>query len=268
MKILPPSLAGAFLLGASTAAANPRPLPFTYTTATQPAGAVELEHQIDLVPLRATATNTGKPTWYLASQHQTEFEVGLTSRLELGLYVSYVPVPTGTLTDAATLTETTGVKQRLRYRLADPGAWPIDVALYGELVENQNEFEIEAKVIVHRELGPLRLAANVTGEREWYWTGVREWVLQPSAGVSFEITPALRPGLEGWLRVEYQDAASATRGFNLGPHAYVGPVMMVAVGNLWWTTGVYARLTQRGHTLEPGDAYGGVWARTMIGIGL
>lgn len=262
---------GAFLAVttlAGVAAANPRPLPFTYTTATQPQGGVELEHQIDLIPLRATSTATGKPVWYLASQHQTEFEVGLTSRLELGLYVNYVPAPSGALTDTATLTEVTGVKQRLRFRLADEGAWPVDVALYAEAVENQNEVEAEAKVILHHDFGPLRIAVNLTGEREWYYTGIREWVVQPSGGVSFEITPGVRPGIEGWMRAEYPDASPATRGFNLGPHGFVGPVMMVAVGNLWWTTGVYGRLTQRTHTLEPGDAYGAVWVRTMIGVGL
>jgi hypothetical protein len=40
----------------------------------------------------------------------------------------------------------TGIKQRLRYRFADAGRWPIDVALYGEVTENDREIELEAKV--------------------------------------------------------------------------------------------------------------------------
>ena len=37
---------------------------------------------------------------------------------------------------APNMPEGTGVKQRLRYRFADAGRWPIDVAVYGEVVEN------------------------------------------------------------------------------------------------------------------------------------
>ena len=54
------------------------------------------------------------------------------------------------------------MKQRLRYKLADTGVWPIDVSLYGELVENEREFELEAKVILQRRLGIARIMANVT----------------------------------------------------------------------------------------------------------
>ena len=254
---------------ASSALANPRPLPFTYTTATMPEGQVEVEQYADAVPLRGTATANGRPQWYLSSQFQTEIEIGLTSKLELGLYFVYAPsAASSALTNTTTPTERTGLKQRLRYRFANEGEWPVDVALYGELVENQDEIELEAKLILHRRFGPLRVATNVTGERELYFNGNREWVFQPTLGLSWEISPSIRPGLEGFVRVEFPDAKPPQRAFNLGPHTYVGPVMMVAIGSLWWTTGVYARLTDRRHTLEPGDAFGNVWVRTVVGVGL
>ena len=35
----------------------------------------------------------------------------------------------------------TGLKQRLKYLLADPDSWPIDVGVYGELTETESEVE-------------------------------------------------------------------------------------------------------------------------------
>src|SRR4051812_39081059 len=107
-------------LASVAASANPRPLPFTYTTETLPKGEAEVEQFVDLVPLRANARSNGEKTWYVQSQFQTEYEVGLTDRLELGLYVSWVPHPGDAYTDTPTMPEGTGAKQRLRYVFAAP----------------------------------------------------------------------------------------------------------------------------------------------------
>ena len=72
------------VLAATTAHANPRPFPFTYTTDSLPAGHVELEQYADLVSMRAFVSSSDKET-YLASAFQTEIEIGLCDRLELGL---------------------------------------------------------------------------------------------------------------------------------------------------------------------------------------
>ena len=49
----------AVLLVSGVAHANPRALPFTYTTDTLPAGQAELEQTVDLVPLRADNAGSG-----------------------------------------------------------------------------------------------------------------------------------------------------------------------------------------------------------------
>src|SRR5450432_2016293 len=76
---------------ASPALANPRALPFTYTTDTLAPGQAELEQFVDLIPLKAINPQTSKAQTYLASQFQTELEIGIAERLELGLYFTYVP---------------------------------------------------------------------------------------------------------------------------------------------------------------------------------
>lgn len=251
----------------ATAHANPRPLPFTYQSETLPTGAMEVEQFVDFVPVRALSSMTGNPAWLLTTQFQTEFEVGLTDRLELGLYVSFVPQVGDAYAQVPTLQSGNGAKQRLRYRLADPQAWPVDVAVYGEVTENEREIELEAKIILQRRVGCVRFITNLWAEHELYLDGRREWVLNPTLGATAELSPRNHIGAEGWLRAEYPVGATGTRGFNLGPHAYVGPAFLASFGRLWWSTGAYLRVTDAGRATQLGDAYGHLWVRTIVGLG-
>jgi hypothetical protein len=254
-----------FGLAPGTARANPRPLPFTYQSETLPKGAVEMEQFVDLVPVRVQGSNG--PQWLLASQYQTEFEVGLTDRLELSLYVTYVPQPSSNVASAVpALTEGNGVKQRLRYRLADPGAWPVDVALYGEVSENEREIELEAKIILQRRVGRVRFITNLWAEREFYLTGDREWVLNPTVGVTAELTPRYHLGLEGWMRAEDRSAGTTPLGWVVKPHVYVGPAFMMNFGRMWWSNGVYLQVTNLDRTQQVDDPYGHLWFRTIVGL--
>jgi hypothetical protein len=255
---------------AAPALANPRALPFTYTTDTLAAGAVEIEQYVDLTPLRAISPSTSRPQWYLPSAFQTEIEIGLADRLELGLYMTIVPDAGEQLASKALFPGTgNGLKQRLRYIFADPGAWPIDVGVYGELVENEREIEIEAKLLLQKRFDRLRVAANLSGEFELYFSEQRELVLNPSLGATYEITPSLHLGLDSWLRGEYpRNSAPPTRTFGLGPQAYLGPAAMVNFGKLWWALGAYVRVTDTSHDLQPGEPYGPVYIRSMIGYDL
>jgi hypothetical protein len=268
MKRVVLGLAIAGCVGAVTrgAGATPRPLPFTYTTETLGQGELEFEQYIDLTPVKAEGPS-GNPTWYVGTQFQTEFEYGITDRLELGLYVVYVPTPAG-YQNTAPMTEVTGTKERLRYVLADPGEWPIDVGLYGELVEGDTEAEFEGKVLLQRRIGKLRLDANLWAEYELYYaTPQKDVVLNPTAGATYEITPAVHLGVEGWMRVEFPNPAPNPRpAYGLGPTGYVGPTVLFNFGKLWWSTGIYARVNDTDYTMQPGDPYGPVWGRMVLGF--
>lgn len=253
---------------AKSAHATPRPLPFTYTTETLAPGELEVEQYADLTPVRGLTSN-GTELSYVGTQFQTEFEYGLVERLELGLYVVYVPTPVG-LMSAPEMTETTGVKERLRYVFANPGAWPIDVGVYGELVEGDTEVELEGKILLQRRFGNLRIASNLWAEYELYYSGSRrDVVLNPTLGATYEISPTVHVGAEGWLRMEFPNVA-VTDHWPLGPHVYVGPTVMFNFGKLWWSSGVYARVTQGDATVPAPtvEPYGVVWARTVIGLSL
>ncbi len=251
-----------------TAWANPMALPFTYTTETLAPGAVEIEQFVDMTPLRAVGPfNLRTP--YLASQFQTEIEIGIAPRLELGLYFTYVPAPSGDLMDTAVMPEGNGIKQRVRYTFADPGCWPIDVGVYGELTENERELELEGKILLQRRFGKLRVAANLWTEYEFYFSGQRDIVLNPTLGATYEITPSFHVGIDSFLRGEYpRNPPPPSRIFALGPEAYVGPAVMYNFGKLWWSVGFYGRVTDTDHLLEPGEVYGKWWLRSMIGYNL
>jgi hypothetical protein len=261
------SLATALM--AKTAYATPRPLPFTYTTDTLAPGELEVEQYADLTPVRGYTSNNTELS-YVGTQFQTEFEYGLAERLELGLYVVYVPSPVG-LALAPEMTETTGIKERLRYVFAPPGAWPIDVGLYGELVEGDSESEFEGKILLQRRLGNLRIVSNLWAEYELYYTGSRrDVVLNPTLGVTYEITPTVHVGAEGWVRVEFPNQSFNPRPWALGPVGYLGPTVMFNFGKLWWSSGVYGRVTEGDSTVPAPvvEPFGVVWARTVIGLSL
>src|SRR5437762_4651774 len=122
-----------------TAAANPRPLPFTYPYATLPEGSHELEIYSDLTPLRVQADPDDPAQgrlWEPRYQLQNEIEYGISDRWEVGFYQVFEANPAdggenGLLFD--------GLKFRLRTRLANAGDWPVDVGLYFELETMHDE---------------------------------------------------------------------------------------------------------------------------------
>jgi hypothetical protein len=254
---------------ASPARANPKALPFTYGTQTNPQGQGEVETYVDMVPLRARSSTTGEVVKYLMPQLQTEFEWGISDRLELGLYVSFTPRLGDSFSSYPVSTEGNGVKGRIRYRFADEGDWPIDVGIYAEVVANDREFELEGKLLLQKRIKNLLVVSNLWLEHEFYWDGRREWVLNPTFGFQYQVHPTFFPGVEAWMRMEIPANAQADvqpKPFNFGPHVYVGPTMMVDWGRFFLTTGLYLRTTDFGRNTQAGDGFGAMWYRLIVGF--
>jgi hypothetical protein len=260
------SVVGAGVLAVpALARANPRPLPMSYTAETLPEGKLELEPAVDYTPVRVHDAASGDVVWYGASTLQLELEYGLTDSVELGLYIT-TAMTSPDFTDEPRLLSGNGLKQRIRWRLTEPGA-AFGAALYGEVSENEREIELEAKLILQANLGHgLRAVTNLWAEREYYYSGEAEWVLNPTLAVTYQATPSIHPGIEAWMRGEYPDEAPATRGFVLGPHVYVGPTVMFDFGKLWFNTGVYVRATDFDRKQQFGEGFGHLWVRFMCGI--
>lgn len=265
-RTLMTAILATILATSAGASANPRALPFTYPYETLAQGQLEVEQYADMTPVKALSASSGAPTWLSIFRFQTEFEYGITDHLELALYVQLVPDAGNSFAGAASL-GSTALKQRLRYRFAEAGAWPLDVSVYGEIVETREEIELEAKINLQRRFGALRIMANLSVEHELYFNGEREWVFNPTLGATYQIAPWVHTGVESWMEAEVPTEPEA-RSFGMGPHVYVGPTMMFNWGKLWWSNGFYFRVTNPTRPADVGDAYGRVWARTVIGISL
>lgn len=255
----------ALSLAAAGARANPKPLPFTYPFKTLNQGDGEIELYGDVTPLRALSTTTGDEVTYARTGFQVELEYGLLDHLELGLYVKFSPSPGEAYQQTATLDNGGQLKQRLRGRFAEEGEWPIDLSLYFEVVEALDEIELEAKINLAKRLDRVHLMANLSGELELYFDGHRDYVLNPSAGFAFEATPMLQPGIEYWTHVEFADVEGQE--LSTQQAHYVGPTFLLQLEHLWWSTGFYFRVDNIGEQRVPGESFGRVWARTLVGTG-
>jgi hypothetical protein len=242
------------------AAATPHDIPFSYGYATLGKGQLEIEQYADLTPVKGQLGDATPTT--LRSILTTEIEYGLSDKLELGLYFQFTNDPSSSGLASNWPLGFDGIKQRLRYRLAEAGQWPVDTSLYLELSELSTEVELEAKVNLERRLGPIRLLMNLWAENEFYYNGVNEWVLHPTAGASFELTPALKLGFEYWLNAEF----GADTGFNPAPHHYLGPTMSFQGSRFWCTFAPYLRLDRWDRSGQVGDEFGRLWLRLVIGV--
>jgi len=95
-----------------------------------------------------------------------------------------------------------------------------------------------------------------------------EFVVNPSAGLSVEVTPTFQPGLEYWARGQLRESGETPlERENSGVHHFLGPTVHLNFGRLWWTAGLYANLNGL-RTPDAGADFGPVWFRSVIGLDL
>lgn len=145
------------------------------------------------------------------SKHQLEVEYGLTDHLQFAYYEVYT-------WDRAQGWERDAFKVEAKARFAEPGKWPVDLALYTEYKNpdghrDVNSDELENKVILSKDVGPLNLVGNVIFEKQLNTHS--DWEFEYTAGASYAMTPKARVGLElketlgdsdefGWRRKDHK----------------------------------------------------------------
>ncbi len=258
---------------ASPLRASPRPLPYTYPYETLDQDELELEVYGDVTPLRVDV-DPNDPSkgrlWEPGYTLQNEFEYGLTDRVELGFYQVFEAQPIAGGGNAMTFD---GFKWEVRTRLGESGRWPVDVGLYLELETLHDEVALEEKIILARRFGPWHWMANVWVEEEQdrpLDPAARSlhFVINPTTGITYQVTPVFQPGIEYWARGEPGNlAGTPVDVFNREVHHFVGPTVHLELGKVWWSLGVYADVNAMG-TPQPGEIYGPIWARTVLGLNL
>lgn len=125
-------------------------------------------------------------------KQQYELEYGVTHRWQ----IAYYEVVKWDRTDDW---HREALKVETKYRFAEAGKWPVDIALYGEW-EAPNGRQatasdvLEGKLILSKDVGPWNLVMNLIAERKINQHDL--WGLSYTAGVSYPIRPTARLGLE------------------------------------------------------------------------
>ena len=236
-RIRPLLLAAAatILCAAAPARADRKFYLFTYQYATLPKGAAELETWI-------TREDDDSVPRQVDGQLQIEGEFGVTDRFDVSLYTILQKEGSGSLDWDAS-------KIEMKYRLGEPGKWPVDVELYAEY---EQPFQVhgwgepELKLILARDFGAVNVAGNliffkpVDDETGRHLSWHKEW----SLGASYELSPRVNLGVEGH--------GSFTRS-----SAKIGPVLSYQGEKAWVAIGPYFGLTSRD---------GDVGARAIMGF--
>jgi hypothetical protein len=119
-------------------------------------------------------------------------------------------------------------------------------------------------VLLQRRLGPVTIDVNLWAEREFFWAGDGAWILNPTAGVTYQVRPWLNIGIEYWAHAEYGPEHT----FNEDWHHFIGPAFMVQSGKFWWSVAPYLRLDGFDRGAKVGDEYGRVWIRSVVGLNI
>jgi len=125
-------------------------------------------------------------------RHQVELEYGLTDHLQVAYYEVYT-------WDRSKDWERDQFKLEAKYRLAEAGQWPVDIALYTEYKNPDGPREarsdaVENKLILSKTLGSWNLVTNLIGEKTINTHS--DWEFEWTAGASYRLTPRARVGLE------------------------------------------------------------------------
>ena len=126
------------------------------------------------------------------SKHQIELEYGITNNLQVAYYEVYT-------WDREQDWERDEFKLETKYRFAEAGQWPADVALYLEYANPDGHRDVhsdvlEGKLVVSKDFGPWNVIGNAVVEKEL--NEAETWELEYTAGVSYGVTPRTRAGLE------------------------------------------------------------------------
>ncbi len=172
--------------------ANARLFAYTYETATLAAGDVELETW--------TTFKIGRERFYNRYDQRLELEWGITDRLQAALYLN-LSAYAQRLDDGSIQKDfkMPGLSLEFKYRLLDAVADPVGLALYLEVAGKPHEGELEAKVLVDKQIGKLKLAFNAVVENEWKVAtdGTEsEFAFEFDLGIAYQITRGFSLGLE------------------------------------------------------------------------
>jgi hypothetical protein len=249
---------------------------YVYEPLTLPPGQVELEQWV--------TPRLGKAGGVFSEiDLSTEIEVGVVDNLQTSLYLNTIATRAvdarashrsrGFVTDDAgnqkfSSFEFDNVANEWLFKVFDPVADPIGLALYVEPETNGQEFEIEEKIIVGKTWGGLSLDANLIFEQDWRdgSTGEpnRELHFNLTAGVAYRF-----PKTPFGIGLEFRDENTLAY-YTKYTHSVIslGPNLHFVRDHFWATLTVLPQLVSPTPTYKSFDydRYEVVEVRLIVGI--
>jgi hypothetical protein len=225
------SCLGSILAIAATAEAGSRRFTYSYETTTMAQGAMELESWV------TWKTNQSSDPDFERFDIRHEFEYGVTDRLQLAFYFADWRYEENA--DEAGEAKFRDVAIEAIYNLTDPNTTPFGSALYGEIKGSDDFIELEAKLLLQKNIGQWIFVYNIGGEIEWEneYTEDKAELMQ-SAGVSYQINPSWSVGAEVLHEIEVPDVDEiGDSAVYLGPNiGWRNERFSVAMTGLWQLT--------------------------------
>ena len=236
------------LLVSASASASERHFGFGYESAVLNPGLAELQPW--------TTERVGRADYYNRLEARLGFQLGVARNLQAALFWNAssttldIRLPGATLRSRLSTTDLQSLSVQLLYKLTDPTADAVGSALLLEGQAGPMLVGYEGRVIVDKQLGPLRLDFNLIG------AGVEQLELRSrfvasfgaTAGVGYFLTPNLVTSLE--LRNENGYSGRLDRSL-----LYLGPAVSYANTRFWLTLAVEPQLVafkgaSAGHDLD------------------
>jgi hypothetical protein len=222
---------GALLALTASAEAGSRRFAYSYETTTMAKGAMELESWV------TWKTDKAADPDFERFDIRHEFEYGVTDRLQLAFYFADWRYEENATESGKT--EFRDVAVEAIYNLTDPNTAPFGSALYGEIKGSDDFIELEAKLLLQKNIGQWMFVYNVGGEIGWedhYESDFAE--LMQSAGASYQITPSWSVGTELLHEIAVPDVDTiGDSAVYLGPNVgWRNERFSVALTGLWQLT--------------------------------
>jgi hypothetical protein len=235
IKYITLALIALALPSVSSLQAGQRRFTFVYESTTSPKGQFEIENWV-------TWKNGNESGNKVEFRHEIEY--GITDRLQASLYVADWEVndsKAGGDKGAHAAFQDTAVE--LIYSLSNPVTDILGSALYGEFKVGPKHIELESRIILQKNFGPIVLAYNSILEAEWEGedAGVydeQKGVFEQTFGISYQFNPHFLVGGELLHEIEFPEWSDANDSI-----VYIGPNASFRYKRFWVTATALLQVT-------------------------